>query len=799
MVVVIALLSYVEANAQECNFKWVKQIGGYYQEQAYSIATDGMGNVFVAGIFSTSTDLDPTADTMEVKAKGTNGQDIFLAKYTPHGVLIWGKSIGTQGLDAIASMVVDKDNNVIIAGYVTGTNGVQEAIDASSPNKLITFNGANDILVAKFNNSGTLQWAKNIGSTGADQARGVATDSEGNVYVTGIVATPFNGALTVDLNPEDTSGVFPFLGRADMMFIKYDSSGRYLFGSVMGGTADDNASSIAIDQKGNFFITGYFSSSKATFSLKGNAADTLSAPSGYNDMFLAKYDDQGNCISLKAIGGHPESIQPNSIAVDRSGNIYLAGLFSGTLNFNPGGASSEIKALGFNDGFVSKYDSLGRFQWVRHITGSSNDQVNSILVDGANEILLLGTFNSPKLTFTSPGTNNDTVATNGVGDIFLCKYNSLGDLIWAKNIGGTGQDEGRAMAIDNNANLFLAGSFVAAVNFDFNNKSSIGLLTPVRLQDAYFMKIALHCNEFLDIEKQACDNFDFSGKVLYKSGIYIDTFRTSLGCDSVVTLHLTIADSSTNAVVTEYYCDSVTLNGTIFLESGTYLEHFTNAVGCDSNIVHEVIIRHTYQDTLVVSACGSFQFDTVNYDQSGYFTHVFTGAESCDSVQVLDLTINAIPNAKIALDIRTLVSVNAAEKFQWLRCDRDFEPIPGATEQSFTPPLNETAQYAVVLQTNGCADTSECLLWEYVGINAPELVNINMYPNPTIGLLHLQTDKQLNDVVIRIANLTGQLLTEVAVGDGRQFRADLSSFPQGMYVIELKAQSNTYRFRAVKH
>jgi hypothetical protein len=226
------------------NQTWVMQLATTSYDAASGVTTDSSGNVYVAG--STTGAFDGSTNA--------GGSDAFIAKYDSSGNQMGIKQFGTTTYDAASGVTTDSSGNVYVAGSTTG------AFDGS------TNAGGSDAFIAKYDSSGNQTWVMQFGTASDEIVSGVATDSSGNVYVTGSTA----GALYGTTNA----------GRRDAFIAKYDSSGNQMGIKQFGTTGGDSASGVTIDSSGNVYVTGY-----TTGALYG----TTNA--GGSDAFIYKVED----------------------------------------------------------------------------------------------------------------------------------------------------------------------------------------------------------------------------------------------------------------------------------------------------------------------------------------------------------------------------------------------------------------------------------------------------------------------------------------------------------------------------
>jgi hypothetical protein len=342
----------------------------------------------------------------------------------------WARSAGDIGRDAGRAVCVDKDGNVIVAGYFAG----KIKFDVT-----YTGRGLNDMFIAKFNPDGDLLWVKTAGGPLSDIAYGVAADNEGNIFVTG----EFDSLAFFD------SRVVFSAGKSDIFIAKYSSSGQLIWVERAGGQQSDAANAIAVDKDGGVYITGRFES----FASFGT---TVINSSGFYDVFFAKYDNDGNLAWVKKAGGVKEDVGLG-IAVDTFNNCYATGYFNETVNFQVAtlstpSVSSEI--------FIIKIDSVGEYEWANQAGGLRGDAAYAIAVDDDRNSYITGYF-ADRAYFGQH--TLDIVAYN---DIFVAKYSAKGVCLWAKSAGGRLLDIGTGIDVANDGSVYVTGVIDSVVIFE---------------------------------------------------------------------------------------------------------------------------------------------------------------------------------------------------------------------------------------------------------------------------------------------------------------------------------------------
>jgi hypothetical protein len=297
----------------------------------------------------------------------------------------------------------------------------------------------------------------------------VAADRFGNVAVTG----HFNG--TADFGGGAVSSyVHPNLGPTTDVFVaEYSPSGGYLWERTIGSDGSEEGKGIATDGTGNVLVTGYQGSYAVDY------GGGLQISVGYSDIFVAKYSAAGAWVWSKTVGGYGYD-QGNAIGADASGNVLVTGYIGKGLMFDAGvnfGGGALFSAGGY-DAFLVKYSPTGQYLWSLRLGGLGNDVGMAVAADPSGNVFMLGTFEGTVDFGGGP------VTSAGLRDIFLVKYTSAGQLVWARQFRGSGDDVANALAVDAAGDLLLAGKFQSSVSFGGAALSSAGG------DDAFLVKLS---------------------------------------------------------------------------------------------------------------------------------------------------------------------------------------------------------------------------------------------------------------------------------------------------------------------
>jgi len=293
-----------------------------------------------------------------------------------------------------------------------------------------------------------------MGGTGSDQGNSITADGSGNVYTTG------GFRLTGDFDPGAGIANLSSAGGWDAFIQKLDRFGNLAWAKRIGGSDHDWGTSIKVDGSRNVYTTGYFEGT-ADFDPSGATENLISA--GGSDAYVQKLDSFGNLLWAKKFGG-TDDVSGMSLAIDGSGYIYTAGFFRGTVDFDPNAGTANLTSAGDEDVFVQKMDPSGNFVWAKQMGGVSRDIARSIAVDVSGNVYITGYFEDTGDFDPGGGTANLTSA--GRDDIFVQKLDSSGNYIWAKQMGGTGDDNGISITVDGSGNVYTTGDFEGTADFD---------------------------------------------------------------------------------------------------------------------------------------------------------------------------------------------------------------------------------------------------------------------------------------------------------------------------------------------
>lgn len=433
--------------------KWAKGFGSTDGVTiAKSVATDASGNSYTTGYFSETVDFDPGEGVYNLTSEG--GTDIFVLKLDASGNFVWAKRIGGPADDQGLGISLDASGNIYLVGSFRETVDFDpgEGVDSH------TSMGLQDIFILKLNPAGNYLWSLRKGGRVNDAANAVTTDAEGNILVIGTYA----GTDGYPVSDEWVS----LKGSPDVFISKIDANGTFIWTRFFGSVGTETSGGVAVDNVGNVYITGSFA---GEMNPQLPPPNTFLRPKGLSDIFVIKLSVDGVPQWVKAFGGtHNDS--GNSIAVDQSGNIYLAGAFSTAVTFDPADEEhSTLSSKGLTDIFVAKLNNSGDFLWAKGMGGAENDAANALTINSKGHILTTGVFRSEVDFSTGPEKVSLTAAGNS--DIFILQLSSSGEFIGAKRIGGIEEDVATAIAATSSDRFAITGSFKGTADFNPGNGS----------------------------------------------------------------------------------------------------------------------------------------------------------------------------------------------------------------------------------------------------------------------------------------------------------------------------------------
>ncbi len=705
------------------NVVWAKTVSG--EANSYGITIDNYDNIIIGGSFYSTMDFGSS-----VFLNNGGSADIFIAKFNKNGGFIWARKGGGAESDYCIGVGVDSLGNV----YQTGIIGYSSNSFFGSI-MLTNSNGISDIYIAKYDSAGVPIWAQNIDGPCTASPTSIVTDKNGNSYVCGWF---YNSSL--DIYPFS----LPNSGGRDAYIAKYDATGNVIWAQKIGGSANDFAIDLALDKLNNLYVSGYF----ATNALDING--TLLINYGSNDIYLSKMDvSDGNFVWSKRIGGSGSDFT-STIAIDEGSNVYLVADYNSSSIFID---TAEFFNNGTTNFAVAKYNTNGSLLFALTAGGNNTDYAINSVVNG-NNLFIAGDIQSTSSTYGST-----TLSSSGISDVLIAKLNlgfncstlssivvdSCGLESYTSPSGNqTYTMSGNYFDIIPNANScdsLITISFIKKVidsTLTINSNSLISneinanyqwfdcdTMNPITSANDpsfypssagnYAVEIAKwnciaksNCVNYCPkssstINVEVCESYTVpSGNHTYSTdGTYFDTIPNFEGCDSLITIYLTI-DTSSSASFYSYLNPTDSLNLIIVNTSSGNITSYLWDFG-DGNTSMLPYPQHTY------STVGNYQICLTVADSNCAKTY-------CDSSSIyksaginsINVIAPILTNISSSLEEnRISIFPNPSKDFVFINLNNDFR----TTSIELLTLLGE-----VIVQQNSNANVVRLMLPENSGV-----------------------------------------------------------------------------------
>jgi len=446
----------IPSHAGGCSFDSALRIGSGGFDVGFGVDLSETGDRLVAGAFSA------TATFGSGVLRTSNGiEDLFVAKYNHDGSPAWVVTTGAQDFDGANDAKLTADGGAVACGYFARTVQFGGAS--------LTYVGGLDAWVGKIDASGQFEWVRAAGSANVEEARGVAVDPQGNIFIAGY----FNATAAFAPGVSVTSN-----GNADVFLAKYSPQGDLLWVKSVGGTGFDSAEGLCVDAKGDAFVVGRFQN---TVNLRPGAAGGVVTSVGSSDIFLAKFDGATGLVDWVRAAGSTSVDRGVGVGVDATGAAYIAGFFAGPMTI--GGVN--LTPQNNDDMFLAKFAADGAPLWAQR-AATTVSYVQGLALDAnANGDVAVAGYLGGTTTFGDAAFGPTAVLVSaGSFDAFVATFDSSGALRCAvrAGAGGVTADYGYGVAINEQGAVAATGEFGGVADFGDMTLSAAG-------QDAWLATI----------------------------------------------------------------------------------------------------------------------------------------------------------------------------------------------------------------------------------------------------------------------------------------------------------------------
>lgn len=408
-------------------------------------------------------------------------------------------------------------------------------------------------------------------------------------------------------------------------------------------------------------------------------------------------------------------------------------------------------------------------------------------IDGGSNwtVFLLNSMSSTMQVYDFVIHHNTFYACGINGDIFRSKFNCVPAL------------DNRSIAVCNESQLVLPDGQVIESPGIYTYR----IYNPHDCDSIITASITFHNSVTVQDTVDACTSFTWNanGQIYTNSGNYTAIVSTTQGCDSIIELNLTITPPYTsNSTITA--CDEYlwSENGLNYTSSGIYTETYTSQNGCDSLISLDLTINTSSSSVQNVTTCETYIWPTngQSYSASGIYIDTLSGIYGCDSIISLNLVIDNVDTSVFLLNDSTLIGVSGADSYQWLDCSNGYEILIG--ESNIVLDVTENGLYALEITSGTCVDTSSCYSFDITsGLNELSLgEGMYFYPNPTSGQINVNLNGYEGSLWLRQMSITGVLIQEYYFPVGTNVECKLRE-QAGIYRIQLQLESGRLIERAV--
>jgi hypothetical protein len=666
---------------------WATYYSGSDFENGYFVSADANANVYVAGITrSVNFPVQNSGSGAFFQQNSGGDFDAFILKFDQNGTRLWATYCGGSQYDAAFSLCIDPAGFLLVGGKTASQNFPTQNSGAFFQANMA---GVADAFILRFDTNCSIQWATFYGGSDNDEAHSIQTDANGNIYL--------SGETTSNDFPVQGNGSFlqsANAGQIDVFIVKFSPAGNRQWASYYGGSSFDLLFSVAIDSQGTIQLTG--STESVDFPTQ-NAGTFYQGTfiGGLSDLFFIKFDSNGNRLWATFFGGNGNTVTGTSfdfyssfdvLECDECDNIYFcAATDDASFPSNANNVNSPFFDNAANANTVAYEIILGRFSgsgelhWSSYLNGSGNEQGSCLAIDRNNRFIYVGgstipQFGVPYLASFFPLTNpsggaffDNSIDPNGLDgyEMLVAKFTIPAILVSSNITQATNCNscDGAATVIVSQGEgpytfEWSNGLFQSYLT---NQSASISGLCPgdysviVRggcgRPDTINFSIVSQAGSpsFSQINASSCNSYTAPWGVVYtQSGSYSDTLTAANGCDSIITLNLTIgtAYQSTQTITA---CNNYTAPwGAVITQSGSYSDTVSAVNGCDSIITVNLTIKGSTLSRQVITSCGPFNAaDGTLYEQSVSFTDTLSDITGCDSVVTYDLTI--LPPASVTV------------------------------------------------------------------------------------------------------------------------------------------------------
>ncbi len=765
-------------------FLFAHTFGSATHDEGYGIDVDASGNIAITGMFTATADFDPGVGTAFITSNGN--YDVIVAKYSATMTYQWGFNLGGPGvgIDIGEEVKMDLAGNVYVTGSYKNTVDFDPGTGTAS---VPSNNNSYDFFVAKYDPLGNYQWAKGIGGSSTERAYALDLASNGDIVVAGYMAG------VVDFDPSAGNLFVTSQGSSDGFLASYDGTGNLNWAFNLGSSAgNDYAYDLEVDASDNSYVTGVFTGA-CDFDPGATSNNLIS--SGSEDVYISKYDVNGNNLYAFSFGG---SISDYGYGIDAalsSGTVHATGYFRGVVDFDPGSGTTSYTAQGGSvDIYIAQYDECAPLSSTQ---SASICQGDSLFVGGDYQFTsgsyydtLLGSNGCDSIVETVL-TVNSLPSISGGPDLNIC----TGDSVTLSGTGGNtyvwtnGVLDGVTFAPAATATYTVTGTALnGCVNTDqvtvtVNSIPSVQMLpfnpdnvclgsSPVTVPGA------IPSGGTYWGTGVSGGMFDPNAAGVGTFNVYYD-YTDGNGCSNSDSTSITVNDLPTVQI-------DPFGNDTICIDAG----QMSLPAGSPSG--------GTYSGTGVIGG----YFDPVTSGAGSFdVIYTYTDGNMCTNSDTTSIAVNALPVVQLdPFNNDTICNTDATISLPAGTPVGGGYTGTGVVGNDFDPAVSGVGTFDVVYTYTdqyGCenSDTATIVVANCSGLEELNNLPIQVYPNPTEGKFTIATSESI-PTELTIRTLDGRMVRHQEFNT-KVLEVDLSDEVQGVYLLHLVQNNKEATVRVV--
>jgi gliding motility-associated-like protein len=584
----VAILSFLILLSFDCiaqDLEWVSIDAGVNTIFNKEIAIDYKDNVIAIGSFSGTVDFDDSQDSIIRNGRGE--ANAYVKKTNKSGKALWVLSFDKRVYRVYFNdLVIDRFNNILVTGYF------YDDIEFSTLDGLVKKSSKVDgsPFVFKVNSRGDIIWVETYARGGQCSFTSIDLYENEEILVGGF----FQGI--VEFKNSTTVNYDSSFSKYSGLVLKLGQRGEFVWSKTFVGTSSTRCMDAKFDNEGNIITTGFFG---GVTDFNPSRLSSFELGSRYShDYFTVKLGPSGNFLWANILGNDStnQSGYP-SLAISKSGFVYLYGNYNGTIDFDPS-TNQQILTSVTGSIFLQKLSRSGSLVWVKNLSSSKDVVGVAIKLDEDENAIIAGVFEES--IDADPGYNSVILEAKGESDGFIEKLDRNGNLVWVQQFESSKRTSIVTLAFGKEA-IYAAGGFNGETDFD----PSIGfsLRTSSGNYDAFTLKLSV-CITNASLTENICfgDSVIFKQKGIKEDGAFRDTLTNMKGCDSLVILQVNIFPHQ------EYYDTASACDSFLWLDNRTYYSNATLSYvakttnGCDSTIYLNLTIENCSFNVFIPNA-----------------------------------------------------------------------------------------------------------------------------------------------------------------------------------------------------